>query len=410
MKTAGQDAAPRRQAQALLLGIVVVATGLRLLNAATAPACARDAAEYDTLARRLAHGLGYTLATGAPTAFRPPAYPGFLAAVYALTGGSRIAAKGIDCALGVLTCILLFAVGKRLFHPAAGLWAAGLWAVNPLAVDSYFAAGTLCSETFVTLAVLLATYLLWYSFQSPRLEPSFAAGMALGLAILAKSSLLLLPFFLLSLWLLRAKRQRSVRPIALGAVAALGCAVVVLPWTARNAVAMGAFIPVSTNGGVTFYRSNNQTSDGGHTYPPGGLDRFGGLSEQARSKAFFNAGLKFLGAHADTIPWLVYRKLRMLCDPFYQSRARGGRATPNVWFLLCLPLGLAGFWVSIKRAPWWNAIVLGTLAELAFVTILFHGYARYRFPYETFLALWSGLGLGSGRWPTARAARGDDCS
>ena len=48
-----------------------------------------DAIDYDHHAASIADGHGFALSYGRPTAFRPPAYPIFLAGVYARRTGSK---------------------------------------------------------------------------------------------------------------------------------------------------------------------------------------------------------------------------------------------------------------------------------------------------------------------------------
>ena len=69
----------------LLAGILTVALLLRVgVALAWSAPLAGDAADYDRLAAGLAAGRGYVDTRGAPTAWRPPAYPAFLAVVSVL--------------------------------------------------------------------------------------------------------------------------------------------------------------------------------------------------------------------------------------------------------------------------------------------------------------------------------------
>ncbi len=377
----------------LVWGLLLVAFGLRLIGAVRAAPPAKDAAEYHRLAGHMVAGRGFSADGESPTAYRPPGYPAFLAAIQA-GGGGPLAVGVVESLLGALTCVLLYRLGCRLDRPATGVGAAALWAVNPLAFDSYYAAGSLNSETLASFLLLVVLHCLWVAFETPAVWRSWLAGVALGGAILTKSSLLPLPLFLMPMWLVQAWRQRSLTPIAMGVATAVGCAAVVLPWTVRNLQILGAPVVVSTNGGITFYRSNNPVSDGGHTYPAGGLDQFVDCTEVERSARLHAEGMRFLADHPEKIPWLVYRKIRLLMDPFYESTLWGGRRTVNAWFVLLAPVAMIGFFASIRRKDRWTLLGTCALIELIFVTAVFHGYARYRFPYEPLLALWAAGGIG----------------
>lgn len=89
----------------------------------------------------------------------------------------------------------------------------------------------------------------------------------------------------------------------------------------------------------------------------------------------------------------AYRKARLLLAPFYGSTVNGGAKTLSFWLLIGLPLGLVGLVASARAAPWWTGIWLCCLLDLLFVTVLYHGYDRYRFPYEPFLGLWLAFGV-----------------
>src|SRR4051812_5991531 len=88
-----------RRALALPAAIVLAALALRIAFVLLTPdyRLVADALDYDYHAVSLASGHGFALSYGRPTAFRPPAYPLFLAGVYTVfgTGGDRLEAARI---------------------------------------------------------------------------------------------------------------------------------------------------------------------------------------------------------------------------------------------------------------------------------------------------------------------------
>ncbi len=96
--------------------------------------------------------------------------------------------------------------------------------------------------------------LLPQNSEAPRATLGLAilSGMLLGLAILTRETVLyLLPFMALGLlW------QRGRRGLLTAGVFLLATAAVVTPWTWRNHVVFGAFVPVSTSGGLNLYQGN----------------------------------------------------------------------------------------------------------------------------------------------------------
>src|SRR5581483_7626874 len=91
---------------------------------------ATDTPGYDEPAHSLVAKHAYLDASGRPTAERPPGYPVFLAAVYALHDSKR--AVGVAQALlGAATVLLVERLVRRR-RPEAALPAAILLAVDPI--------------------------------------------------------------------------------------------------------------------------------------------------------------------------------------------------------------------------------------------------------------------------------------
>lgn len=212
-----------------------------------------DSADYDHLARSLLDGRGFSAPTGEPTAFRPPAYPAFLAAVYAVAGISDFKAVAIAQAfLAAAQALALWAMARRaglgpLAAALAGL-AAGL---HPAFV---FQVPQVLGEVFHRALQGGALLVLLEAFRRRSLRWCAAAGVAFGIAVLSKPTLVASAPFV-GLWLLWALRREGAewRAALLAAALFTGCAGgTTMLWTARNYAVSGAFIPVSTNFPVTF--------------------------------------------------------------------------------------------------------------------------------------------------------------
>ncbi len=82
-----------------------------------------------------------------------------------------------------------------------------------------------------------------------------AAGAATGFAALCQPSLILLPTAIVVYEVLRASalRRWAIRFVLL----LFAMTAVISPWTIRNFVALGAYVPISTNGGTSLYLGNN---------------------------------------------------------------------------------------------------------------------------------------------------------
>src|SRR4051794_35618347 len=211
-----------------------------------------DARDYDGHAVSIAQGEGYSdrLATGRPTAFRPPGYTYLLGGVYRLTGvWERPAPERVKVArrmqVGIGT-VLVAAIGLL----AAQLWGAVV-ALASMALAAVYVplvtmSGTVMSEPLFAVFMLGAvSAVLQHRRSVHRYRWALAGGVLAGAAVLTRANgLILLVPLGFAVWALRPRW--SVRalgpPLALGIVALL----VVSPWTVRNARKFHAFIPVTT--------------------------------------------------------------------------------------------------------------------------------------------------------------------
>lgn len=208
---------------------------------------------YHPTAVNLLEGHGFSIDTQAPygpSEAAAPAYPVFLAAMYALFGRHVSVPAWSQAFLDLLTCLLVAFVSFNL-APAPLKRRAALVA---LAVYGLFSWPTI---TWIPsyLAEILTFFfmMLAVSFAAAALRGGsrywFGAGLACGLAILTRpDSVLTLAAFLLFLsirWVRRPSRAGAAACVLFCAAVALALA----PWVARNYVAFGKFQPLASEYG-----------------------------------------------------------------------------------------------------------------------------------------------------------------
>ena len=190
-----------------------------------------------------------------PIVFYPPAYPYFIAAIYAFVGGLT-AVKWVQAVVGAL---LVPAVGRAVFLSSsarAGLFAAGAAAFYPELV--WFSVHFWSETLFLVL--------LWWGFErvlaaqaTGRYGAAVAAGVLWGVAALTRETAL---YFapLAALWLAwwRGEERGETRRPGLGAVFLAAAVLSVAPWTYRNWVVFHAFVPVSTFGAHSLWQGNTR--------------------------------------------------------------------------------------------------------------------------------------------------------
>jgi MYXO-CTERM domain-containing protein len=215
-----------------------------------------DARDYDNHARSIATGHGYARMGSGPsraTAFRPPAYPYFLAGVYAITGVARAdvterarVGRIANAIVGTAIVALIGLLAAQFFDRRIALAAMALAAVY---IPLVLAGGALMSEPlFAALMLAALVAAIRHRRSAHPFRWAVVAGVFAGLMILGRANaLVLLAPLALAVW--TGRPWRAWRSLAAPAVLVAVAIVTVAPWTIRNAVVLHSFVPVSTQFG-----------------------------------------------------------------------------------------------------------------------------------------------------------------
>jgi 4-amino-4-deoxy-L-arabinose transferase-like glycosyltransferase len=372
----------------------------------------RDELEYLSLARSLAagHGLVYDehVLKGPVEPFgRAPGYPVFLA----LTGGGagyvetvpatvKIAQSIAGAAGVVLIAIAAFRLGGR--RPAMA--AAAIAAVHPPLV---WIAGYAFSEAVFWPVGLALALLASRTLDQPRATMwkwALLCGLLAGGATLLRAATLL--FVPLAGGWFAWKRQ----PAALAAFA-LGLALVLGPWTARNVAHYGRFVIVASDGGVTFWTGNNALAIGeGDMAANPHLKiasqqlraRHPGVTEEQMEPVYFRESFTWMREHPGDWLVLMLKKVFYLVVPIgpsYTLHSPRYYVASVVSVVLLVPLAVLGL---RRLGPRRGRLVgMWLLAAAAVATCLvFFPQERFRIPVlDPALIL-----CASGMWLPAAAA------
>lgn len=415
--------------------LVALALVLRLLYLDATPGYAlrHDARDYERHAQSIAVGEGYShhVAYGRPTAFRPPGYPYFLAGVYRVAGVERAplarrlhVARIAQAFVGAAIVALIGVLATMLWGRRTGLVATALGAVY---VPLILVGGAVMSEPLFAVAMLAALVAALVHRRSPhRYRYAVLTGVLAGLAVLTRANavILLLPLAL-ALW---DGRPRLAWP-SLGPPIALVIAAVltVMPWTIRNATALHAFVPVSTQLGSSLAGTYNDTA---RTDPenPGAwrsikhVPQYAALWRQVRvmpeaelDRRLRAASLRYISAHPLYVAEVGFWNTARMLDLDGRRRWRATAATISVerrWadagvrcFWAFALLALAGAATAgARRAPllvWAFPVVL--LLSVVFLAV---ETPRYRTALDPFVVLLAAVALASALRRCADAAAG----
>jgi hypothetical protein len=164
---------------------------------------------------------------------------------------------------------------------------------------------------------------------------------------------------------------------------------VVAPWTARNWIQFGVFIPVSTGGGLNLYQGNAGVSRGQvydeYFEKEGKVEqyqwaRMAGLRAiLKRQPAWLFEKIRDEGpklAELDSLA-LIHMRRRAYGEPTCSAYRGVAAIVIAPWILIALASTLALARAPVNRS---TVLLVGLLAAYLFLHIATHGFSRYRLP------------------------------
>ncbi len=347
------------------------------------------------------------LAAGQPDPERGRAYwqpPGVIyvtAAVMVLAGPGLLAPRVVQAILSTVCCLLLFALGRRLFSTRVALMACALLALHGVLI---FAGAELLPATWVASFDLLALWLLVDERRTVWRVP--AAGLTLGISALFSPVILL--FVPVAAWVVR-------RPMLIALLVG-GVIVPIVPVAVRNFEEGGEPVLLSTNGGLNLFIGNNEHYPDTFALRPGRHweeltrepEAEGVKTPGAASSWFAQKALAFVRAEPARAVELLGRKLYLYFNgaeiprdgDLYSARSESPLLSLLVWrrplFFpdgIVIPLALVGaalLWRERRRL----SLIYLFVGVQAAVTAAFFVTARHRLPARPLLALFAAAGAG----------------
>jgi 4-amino-4-deoxy-L-arabinose transferase-like glycosyltransferase len=370
-----------------------------------------DEHEYLLLARNVADGRGFTYLQpdGSPAPGehfgRAPFYPVFLAGVTRLTrtspalsvaseptgepgadtaappawpgSGLLRAIRIVQSCLGGVLVWLVAWLASRAAGPAAATAAGALAALYPPL--AWTPAYVLSEALFGILALGCAALL---ALDSRRPGVSIGAGALAGLGVLTRPAMLFfLPLAIPWLWW-----RRRWRPAVLFTLA---CAIVVAPWTLRNAREYGRFVLVASEGGVTFWTGNHPLAIGEGDMAANPQikranlalrARYPGLTPEALEPIYYREAVTFIRDQPWAWAWLILRKVFYTVvpvGPSYRLHSPLYFGASILSYLSVLPFALLGL-AGLRRRGTVPVPLLLLVAASVLACIVFFPQERFR--------------------------------
>jgi Dolichyl-phosphate-mannose-protein mannosyltransferase len=379
-----------RAGLAALTAILLLGLGLRAAEAWDGRPPVFDAQAYATIAANLERGEGFTLGDSAtqPAGNYSPGLPLLAGGLYELSGGDHERFVRLVLALvGAVAVLFTYLIGRRLSGPLAGLVGAAVVAIYPALLEYQ---GMLMGEPLAATLLagaVLAT--LWAS--DGRRERWLVPGLLLGALVLVRPEYLAISVLVAVVVFVRDRAMWRAGLVNAGVLLA-GVALIVVPWTVRNAVVLDRFVPVSTGGGQVLFAGSYLPS-GGDPERVGEevLERHPGLRAQLPAEPRLEQILSALAAQRypemETDAALARMGRERLWDAVSEEPLDyAGFVAAKVWRIWAfgprdvmrepvwkvlhwalVALGLLGL-ILLARQRRWEALVIGTVLVAATAT------------------------------------------
>lgn len=363
-----------------------------------------DSVYYHVGGNILADGKGYLQPISLafqfierPGADHPPGYVTFLG-LASWAGFRTVLGHQIWSALlGTATIVVVALAGRRLGGGKVGLVAAGVAAVNP---SMWYPDTELMAETLATFAValvLLAAYRCW---AQPTVGSAAVVGVALGLAALSRSELLMLAPLVVAplVWSQRGDVGRAVAVLGASAVVT---AAMIAPWAVYNSSRFEQPVVLSNQLDRTMAASWCQETFEG---PNLGFKSYGclvraddgGATVEEVRQNNERAWKSFAEEHMTEVPvvaaarvgrmWGLYRPVQQLDHESKVGAPYPVKAASFVVAWVALPVAVIGLWRMRARSIPISPLIAPVLAVTASAALTF-GQLRYRLPAEPALML-----------------------
>ena len=196
---------------------------------------------------------------------RPPLLGTILVPCFLLLGDSLEIGRFVNILISAASCPAIYALGRTLLKSEnSSKLGAIIWTLYP---PSIWYAGALLTESLSALLIILVFTMLLKTVRSNSFKDGVILGILVALLALNRSLyvMVIIPILLFLFAFIRPQIATNVKPLHL-AWKNLGVTflvlvtfiIVVSPWVIHNYIALGKFVPHSTQGGQVLMYSNEK--------------------------------------------------------------------------------------------------------------------------------------------------------
>lgn len=355
------------------------------------------------IAENILAGKGYAMRFHSDIdlkSFRPPLFPLLLVPMAGLSAGSLLLPRLSLAFAGALLCFGIYRLGAEIFGRRTGLVAMAIGSVYPSLI---YWGGKITPELILALFLLLHFFYLIKGEKNSGVWPVIASGFFLGLAMMTKSTAAGLIFASSAALIIFSGANSAGCKKALLMV--VSCLLVISPWVLRNYHVHGAFVPLSTEGGITFYAANNPEAAtkgrGDYFYPVAVMSEMSKLAEVEKDRLFYKKGLEYIREYPLEYAAQAGKRFLRLWRPYPHLKGDGGEYSGmHAWvsilsYLPVLAFAALGAAFAIRRGQgsFGVTVFLASFAYFSLASMAIRGSIRYRAPVEPFLIILAAYGL-----------------
>lgn len=359
--------------------------------------------EFVEIAINLAEGKGFYRVdeiVGELMSIRPPVYPLILAGLYITFGKSSIPPILVQSLIGTLTILFTYLIARQIFDERVGILASILAAIYPYYV---FHDTSLQENAIFTLLTAITIFFLLKSSKSMLLSNSFFAGVFLSLAVLTRTTLLIILPFAVLWFMIVLKNSRTKVILAM----LLGFVIVSSPWLIRNTIIYGK--PLFVNGsGVALWNGHNPYTLTGYPYEH--IDRmtdkawaaitdkekeeYRRLNELERDNWFKQRAIKFMKENPSSVfKGAILKTCAVMGWNISPDKGNWIRKiTYTLSYLPILLLGIAGAFLA--RDKWKElSIIYSLFFTFIAVSAVYLGHTNHRIYLDIYLMILSSYAI-----------------